>query len=215
MKLSFEFEHLRAVAKGAMDRGNPQPARTLFKSYKAEAELLKRTSRDDDYQMARRKAQMIGSILAQDDGEGQPDPASPYAAEKLKQIHDPVDRMKLTPHQIWAAREIARMYEAMVRGLFVRVRPTDGIQVDTSVKDRSPFSMMPLALAHKRAGQFLPWTQAHLGQQIGDMGLVDLVLAVVVDRTPISVLSKRLKKRKSNVGKAFRRTLNAYGEGCH
>ena len=142
------------------------------------------------------------------------DIASPHAEIKRRRRRDPLANMKLTHHQQWAAEDIRKIYEAIIRSLTARVRPTDGVQVDTSKQPLHPLLMMPEKLFHLRQTRYLPWVTKNR-DLVAQRGLdrltkVDLVLWVIVDREPLGEIARRFGKHHKLMARSLRGALDTY-----
>ena len=215
-----EFRHLYDVCCRALSLGNPHPAVILLRAYRDEARMLEgKAHRKLDFRAARKKARRLGKLLAEHQGEApQPgyDAESPHAAVHRRRQRDPLANMVLSPGQIRAAVEIRDVFEATVRGLTARVRPTDRPHVDVGKVPSAPFAGMPDGVAQARRDNYLPWVAAQqrivAKDERGDLKAVDLVLSVIVDRTPLGRIEMRYHMRHGILGRVLREALDDYAK---
>ena len=213
-----EFRHLYDVCSRAINLGNPQPAVILLRAYRDEARMLEnKDHRKLDFRTARGKARRLADLLAKHRGEvPQPghDAESPHAAVHRRRQRDPLANMVLSPRQIRAAVEIRDVFEATVRGLTARIRPTDRPRVDVGTVPDAPFAGMSDDLAQARHDNYLPWVTAQQSvvakDETGDLKTVDLVLSVIVDRTPLGRIERRYRMRHGILGRVLREALDDY-----
>jgi hypothetical protein len=213
-----EFRHLYDVCSRAISLGNPQPAAILLRAYRDEARMLEnKDHRKLDFRSARGKARRLANLLAEHRGEvPQPghDAQSPHAAVHRRRQRDPLANMILSPRQIRAAVEIRDVFEATVRGLTARIRPTDRPRVDIGKVPVAPFAGMSDDLAQARHDNYLPWVAAQQSvvakDEAGELKTVDLVLSVIVDRTPLGRIERRYRMRHGILGRVLREALDDY-----
>ena len=213
-----EFRHLYDVCSRALRLGNPQPAVILLRAYRDEARMLEnKDHRRLDFRAARRKARRLAELLAEHQRETpQPghDAESPHAAVHRRRQRDPLANMALSPRQVRAAVEIRGVFEATVRGLTARIRPTDRPRVDVGKVPNAPFAGMPDDVAQARHDNYLPWVAAQQSvvakDEAGDLKTVDLVLSVIVDCTPLGRIERRYRIRHGILGKVLREALDDY-----
>ena len=170
-----------------------------------------------DFRAARGKARRLADLLAEHRGElPQPgyDAESPHAPLHRWRQRDPLANMTLSSQQIRAAVEIRDVFEATVRGLTARIRPTDRPRIDVGNVPNAPFAGMSDGLAQARHDNYLPWVAAQQNvvakDEAGDLKTVDLVLSVIVDRTPLGRIERRYSLRHGILGKVLRQALDDY-----
>ena len=215
---SVEFRHLYDVCSRALGLGNPQPAVILLRAYRDEARMLENMDhRKLDFRAARGKARCLADLLAEHRGEvPQPghDAKSPHAAVHRRRQRDPLANMVLSPRQIRAAVEIRDIFEATVRGLTARIRPTDRPRVDIGKVPNAPFAGMTDRVAQARHDNYLPWVAAQqrvvAKDEARDLKTVDLVLSVIVDGTPLGRTERRYRIRHGILGRVLREALDDY-----
>ena len=215
---SVEFRHLYDVCSRALGLGNPQPAVILLRAYRDEARMLENMDhRKLDFRAARGKARRLADLLAEHREEvPQPghDAESPHAAVHRRRQRDPLANMVLSPRQIRAAVEIRDIFEATVRGLTARIRPTDRPRVDIGKVPNAPFAGMTDRVAQARHDNYLPWVAAQqrvvAKDEAGDLKTVDLVLSVIVDGTPLGRTERRYRIRHGILGRVLREALDDY-----
>lgn len=217
--LSQEFRHLLEVCRHALSRGNRAPGAILLGVYREEARrLADKAHRRADFIAARAKARRLAALLAGSDDERQhgSDDESPHAAVHRRRQRDPLANLALDRRQTAAAGEIADVFEATVRALTARVRPTDTPRIDRSRIPDAPFAGMTPRQAQARHERYLPWVAAnqHLIARRGsdELKAADLVLRVLIDRTPVGRIDKRYRLRHGTAGRALRAALDAYAD---
>lgn len=217
--LTHEFRHLLEVCRHALRRGNSTPGVIPLGVYREEAERLQgKAHRRADFVAARAKARRLAALLGEAGTETPlvSDAESAHAAVHRRRQRDPIANMALSRRQAAAAHEIAAIFEATVRALTARVRPTDHPRVDQGRNVDAPFANMPERLAEARHARYLPWVAAHqdVVARNGPDALkaVDLVLRVLVDRTPLGRIDKRYRLRHGAAGGVLRAALDEYAD---